>query len=201
MALSQREKILAGASAAVVFVCLNWFAVGPALDTWQETQDKLSQTRQRIKGYEAALAMEPQWQTQLRELRTRLKRSDPGQSGADVITRIEGVGSQLGFNFNQRAPSAPVDRDRYTEKSATFTFQGQWPGLVRFLFALTKQPEIYRVTTLRLRAETRDPNQLAGDMTIVTYYLTGNESNATRKKPVDTSGPERQDKPVNDAEK
>lgn len=201
MALSQREKILAGASAAVVFVCLNWFAVGPALDTWQETQDKLSQTRQRIKGYEAALAMEPQWQTQLRELRVRLKRSDPGQSGADIITRIEGVGSQLGFNFNQRAPSAPVDRDRYTEKSATFTFQGQWPGLVRFLFALTRQPEIYRVTTLRLRAETRDPNQLAGDMTIVTYYLTGNESNATRKKAVDTSVPERQDKPVNDAEK
>ncbi|MCX6897905.1 MAG: type 4a pilus biogenesis protein PilO [Verrucomicrobia bacterium] len=195
MALSQREKILAGASAAVVFVCLNWFAIGPVLDTWRETQDKLSQTKLKIKGCQTTLAMEPQWKAQLGELRTRLQRSDPGQSGADIITRIEGVGSQLGFNFNQRAPAAPVDRDRYTEKSATFTFQGQWPGLVRFLFALTKQPEIYRVTSLRLRAEVKDPTQLAGDMNIVTYYLAVNESGAARKKPVDTPAPERQDKP------
>ena len=195
MALSQREKILGGASAAVVFVCLNWFAIGPALDNWRETEEKLSQTRLRIKGYQTALAMEPQWQAQLRELRTRLQQSDPGHGGVDVIPRIESVGSQLGFNFNQRTPSAPVDRDRYTEKSATFTYQCQWPGLIRFLFTLTKQPEIYRVTSLRLRAESRDPNQLAGDMTIVTYYLTGNEAGAARKKPVDTPAPERQDKP------
>ena len=113
---------------------------------------------------------------------------------ADVIPRIEAVGSQLGFNFNQRTPSAPADRDRYTEKSATFTYQCQWPGLVRFLFALTKQPEIYRVTSLRLRAEAKDPNQLGGDMNVVTYYLTGNEAGA-RKKPVDTSAPVQQDKP------
>lgn len=194
MALSQREKILAGASAAVVFVCLNWFAVGPALDTWRETQEKLAQTRLKIKGYHATVEMESQWQAQLHELRTRLQRSDPGQSGADVIPRIEAVGSQLGFNFNQRTPSSPVDRDRYTEKSATFTYQCQWPGLVRFLFALTKQPEIYRVTALRLRAEAKDPNQLGGDMTVVTYYLTGNEAGA-RKKPVDTPAPVPQDKP------
>jgi hypothetical protein len=30
-------------------------------------------------------------------------------------------------------------------------------------------------------------------MTIVTYYLTGNEAGPTRKKPVDTPAPERQD--------
>jgi Tfp pilus assembly protein PilO len=193
MALSQREKILAGASAAVVFVCLNWFAVGPAMESWRETQEKLSQTRLRIKGYQAALAQEPQWQKQLHDLRERLQKSDPGHGGVDVITRIEGVGSQLGFNFNQRAPSAPVDRDRYTEKAATFTYQCQWPGMIRFLFALTKQPEIYRVMSLRLRAESKDPNQLAGDMTVVTYYLTGNEAGPARKKPVDTPAPERQD--------
>ena len=195
MALSQREKILAGASAAVVFACLNWFAIGPALESWRETQDKLSQTRMKIKSYRSTMEMEAQWQAQLHEMRARLQRSDPGQGGADVITRIEGVGSQLGFAFNQRTPSAPVDRDRYTEKSATFTFQGQWPGVIKFLFALTRQPEIYRVTSLRLRAETKDPTQLAGDMTVITYYLTGSESGAARKKPVDTPAPERQDKP------
>jgi Tfp pilus assembly protein PilO len=195
MALSQREKILAGGAAAVVFACLNWFAVGPALDTWRETQEQLSQARLKIKGCHTTVQMESQWQAQLYELRTRLQRSDPGQSGADVIPRIEAVGSQLGFNFNQRTPSPPVDRDRYTEKSAAFTCQCQWPGLIKFLFALTKQPEIYRVTSLRLRAEAKDPNQLGGDMTIVTYYLTGKESGSARKKAVDAPAPERQDKP------
>jgi hypothetical protein len=195
MALSPRERILAGASAAVVFVCLNWFAVGPALDTWRETEEKLSQTRQRIKVCQAALAQEPQWQSELHKLRTRLQKSDPGHGGVDVIPRIEGVGKQLDFKFSNLAPSAPLERDRYTEKSATFTYQCQWPGMVRFLYALTQQSEIYRVTSLRLRADSKDPNQLAGDMNIVTYYLTGSEAGATRKKPVDTPAPERQDKP------
>ncbi len=197
MALSQREKILAGASSAVAFVCLNWFAIGPALDSWRETQDKISQTGQKIKSCQSAMAMEPQWQAQHHELPARLRQSSPGQTTADIIPRVEEVGSQLGFTFNQRTPSAPVDRERYTEKSATFTFQGQWPGLIKFLYALTKQPEIYRVTTLRLRAESKDPTQLAGDMTVVTYYLGSNESSgAARKNPVDTPAPERQDKTV-----
>ncbi|MCX6906582.1 MAG: GspMb/PilO family protein [Verrucomicrobia bacterium] len=194
MALSQREKILAGASAAVVFVCLNWFAVGPALDTWRETQEKLAQTRLKIKGCRATVGMESQWQAELYGLRTRLQQSDPGESGADVISRIEAVGNQLGFKFPSRASSPPADRDRFTEKSATFSYQCQWPGLVRFLFALTKQTEIYRVTALQMRAEARDPNQLGGNMTVVTYYLTGREAGA-HKKPVDTPVPVPQDKP------
>ena len=196
MALSQREKMLVYASGAVVFVCLNWFAAGPALDTWRETQEKYSQTRMRIKSCQSVMAMEPQWQAQHRELLARLRQSNPGQTASDIMPRVEDLGTQLGFTFNQRAPSAPVERERYTEKSATFTFQGQWPGMIQFLFALTKQTEIYRVTSLRLRAESKDPTQLAGDMTVVTYYLGGNETGAvTRKNPVDTSAPERQDKP------
>lgn len=195
MALSQREKTLVYASGAVLFVCLNWFAAGPALDAWRETHEKYSQTQMRIKGCQSVMAMEPQWQAQHRELLARLRQSSPGQTTGDIIPRVEGIGTQLGFTFNQRAPSAPVDRERYTEKSATFTFQGHWPGLIQFLYALSKQPEIYRVTTLRLRAESKDPTQLAGDMTVVTYYLGGNEAAAARKNPVDTPAPERQDKP------
>jgi Tfp pilus assembly protein PilO len=195
MALSQREKTLVYAVGAVVFVCLNWFAAGPALDTWRETEDKYSQTQMRIKGCQQVMAMEPQWRTQHRELLARLRQSSPGQTTSDIIPRVEELGTQLGFTFNQRAPSAPVERERYTEKSATFTFQGQWPGLVQFLFALTKQQEIYRVTSLRLRAESKDPTQLAGDMTIVTYYLSGNESGAARKTSVEMPAPERLEKP------
>lgn len=188
--------MLVYASGAVVFVCLNWFAAGPALDAWHETQGKFSQARMTIKNYQAAVAMEPQWQAQHRELLARLRLSSPGQTTSDIIPRVEGLGTLLGFTFNQRSPSAPVDRGRYTEKSATFTFQGQWPGIIQFLFALTKQAEIYRVTSLRLRAESKDPTQLAGDMTVVTYYLDVNAtSTAARRGPVDAPAPERQDKP------
>ena len=196
MALSQREKMLVYASGAVGFVCLNWCAAGPVLDAWRETQYRCAQSRMMIKSYQAVMAMEPQWQAQHRELLARLRQSSPGQTTADIIPRVEGLGTQLGFNFNQRAPSAPVPRGRYTEKAATFTFQGQWPGLIQFLFALTRQPEIYRVTSLRLRAESRDTTQLAGDMTVVTYYLGDNQAGSPAgNNPAEAAAAERQDKP------
>lgn len=195
MALSQRERILVGASAAAVFVCLNIAAYFPAREFWETQRTSITESQKRIKTCHDTLKEEARCKAQLRDLRARLQQSDPGHGGVDVITRVESVGSQLGFNFNQRAPSSPAERERFTEKSATFTYQCQWPGIIRFLFALTKQPEVYRVTSLRLRAETKDPNQLAGDMTIVTYYLTGNETGPVRRKPVDTPAPEPQDKP------
>ncbi|MCX7825259.1 MAG: type 4a pilus biogenesis protein PilO [Verrucomicrobiae bacterium] len=161
-----------------VFVCVNYFAAGPLWGKWEEVNRKIVETRGRIAAAQSVVQMEPQWQAQHRELLTRLRQSGSGESAGDIIPRIESVASQLDISFSQRSPSPPVDRDRYMERSANFSYQGQWSNMIKFLFALTKQPEIYRVTALRMRADSRDPNQLSGDMKIVTYYLPGESSSA-----------------------
>jgi len=178
MALSQRERTLAVVTGVTVFVCLNYFAAGPLLDKWDETRRKIEEARGRITASKSVMAMEPQWQAQHRELLARLRQSGSGESAGDIIPRVEAVSGQLEIAFSQRSPSPPVDRDRYMERSANFNYQGQWGNMIKFLFALTKQPEIYRVTALRMRADSKDPNQLSGDMKIVTYYLPA-EASAT----------------------
>jgi hypothetical protein len=191
MALSQRERTLAVVTGAVVFVCLNYFAAGPLLDKWDETSKKIVEADGRIKAEKSVMAMEPQWQVQHRELLARLRQSGGGESAGDVIPRIEAVAGQLEISFSQRSPSPPTDRDRYIERSANFNYQGQWTNMVKFLYALTKQAEIYRVTSIKMRADSRDPNQLSGDMKIVTYYLPGEPSPGptSSPRPATTAGP------------
>jgi hypothetical protein len=198
MALSPREKLLAMVSGVAVFALGNYFAIGPALAKWHDSGDQMLQTKTKIIEAKNVQSREPEWRKEHLELLARLRRSaDAGN--ADLMSRMEGLGGQFAVTFSQRTPSPPVDRQRYIENSAQFTFQSQWPNLVKFLFALTKQNEIYRVTMLRLRAEQKDPNNLAGDMTIVTYYQPAGAAPAVppAQKPAEKPANAAEDKPAN----
>jgi hypothetical protein len=141
---------------------------------------------------------EPELQAEHNKLVARLRKGSAAESGGDVIGRIEQLGKDVGVTFTQRTPSDPVERPRYTEKSAQFTFQASWQGLVKFLFALTKQPEAYRVTTLRMRADSKDPNQLSGEMAIITYFVRGEgaAAGAPKQNSVDKPATAGEDKRV-----
>lgn len=199
MALSPREKVLGTLTIVTVFACANFFAVGPALAKWREAADQMEQAKFKIKEARNLLAREPGWQAEHKELLARLRRSSDAGS-TELISRMEELGGQFGLSFTQRTPSPPVDRQRYVEKTGQFTFQTQWPNFVKFLYALTKQTEIFRVTTMRLRADQKDPNQLAGDMTIVTYYQPAGAAPAkpaaTAQNPVDKPATGKEDKPA-----
>ncbi|MBI5395506.1 MAG: hypothetical protein HZA91_09450 [Verrucomicrobia bacterium] len=173
MKLNSREQILAAGTGLVVFVVINYFLAGPALDSWHEMGEQNLKIKADIAEAKVLIAREPQLQAEYTRGMTRLREAGASQSAGDVIGRIEQLGGQYGVAFTQRTPSDPVERQRYVEKQAQFTFQTQWPSLVRFLFAVSRQPEVYRVVSLRVRADAKDPNNLHGDMAVVNYYVRG----------------------------
>lgn len=182
MKLNPREQMLAAGAGLVMFVVLNYFLAGPAMDKWREMGEQNLKITADIAEAKMLIAREPQLQAEYSRGMTRLRESG-GQSAGDVIGRIEQLGSQHGVTFTQRTPSDPVERQRYVEKQAQFTFQTQWPSLVKFLFALSRQPEVYRIASLRVRADAKDPNNLHGDMAVVNYYT--RSAAPAAQKPVD----------------
>jgi hypothetical protein len=190
MNLKPREQILAGAAGLVVFLVVNYFLAGPVMDKWRELGEQDLKLKADFAEAKLLLAREPQLQAEYNHAMTRLRDGTVGQSAGDVIGRIEQLGSQYGVTFTQRTPSEPLERQRYVERQAQFTLNTQWPSLVKFLFALNRQPEVYRVVNLRVRADTKDPHNLHGDMTVVNYYMRGPASaqraaGAAPQNPVD----------------
>lgn len=172
MKLNPREQMLAAGAGLVVFVVINYFLAGPAMDKWREMGDQNLKINADIAEARMLISREPQVKAEYDRGIARLRES-AGQSAGDVIGRIEQIGGQYGITFTQRTPSDPVERQRYVEKQAQFTLQTQWPSLVKFMFALSRQPEVYRIAHLRVRADAKDPNNLHGDMAVVNYYLRG----------------------------
>jgi Tfp pilus assembly protein PilO len=201
MKLNTREQVLAAGAGLAVFVVINYFLAGPALDKWREMGDQNLKIKADIAEAKMLIAREPQLQADYNRATTRLRESSVGQSAGDVIGRIEQLGGQHGVTFTQRTPSDPVEKQRYVEKQAQFTFNTQWPNLVKFLFALSRQTEVYRVSNLRLRADTKDPTNLRGDMAVVNYYQRTTAPTRTggapaAKNPVDKPVGSGEDKPA-----
>jgi len=193
MKLNPREQTLAVAAGLAVFVVINYLLAGPAMDKWREMGEQSLKLRADIAEAKLLITREPQLRAEYERGITRLRGSG-SQSAGDVIGRIEQLGGQYGVTFTQRTPSDPVERARYVEKQAQFTFQTQWPNLVKFIFALSRQPEVYRIASLRVRADAKDPNTLHGEMAVVNYYMRGSAPAA--QKSVDKPATPGKDNPT-----
>jgi Tfp pilus assembly protein PilO len=172
MQLNKRERTLLVIVIAIIAVSLNYFLVVPLLRDYRALRSDLHRKSLELVGYRDIVEQRgPQWQAELDALRARLGEETGKQdftTSADLLQRVEEIGSRAALNFTSRRTLPVVEKDFFRELSVQCTVEGSLESLVKFLVALQTSSGLISVEQIQIYPPRADnPNNLRSDLQVV----------------------------------
>ncbi|MBV9463197.1 MAG: hypothetical protein JO317_03115 [Verrucomicrobiae bacterium] len=170
--ISGRERKILLIAAAGAFLIFNYLVVWDWIGTALSKQKELGQLRAELQKRRAVVARTSEWEGEIRSLKTRYKLDGPkGEENSEWLPRLENLAKRSGLNVTNRRP-LPEKRTAFgTESGVNYSIEGGQEALVKFLYALQRDPANPQVLLLQITPESPNVDKLRVEATIlVTRY-------------------------------
>jgi hypothetical protein len=168
--LSQRERILSGIVAAVVFLLLNWFVWSKLMGSLDQARTDLAARRDTRKVQEVFIRERALWEKRaqwLKEHQPTLKGPGEASTLLDQIKQVAGKHNVVIENPAIGTSDATPERQAVF---ASYEVKSPWPPLVRFLYDV-QQPESFVVfESITLNVDPADPTAMRGKMKLARWF-------------------------------
>ncbi|MEY2509964.1 MAG: hypothetical protein QOE26_727 [Verrucomicrobiota bacterium] len=168
--LSQRERILSAAVAAVVFLLLNWFVWSKLMESLDQARTDLAARRDTRKVQEVFIRERALWETRaqwLKEHQPTLKGPGEASTLLDQIKQVAGKHNVVIENPAIGTSDATPERQAVF---ASYEVKSPWPPLVKFLYDV-QQPESFVVfESITLNIDPADPTAMRGKMKLARWF-------------------------------
>jgi hypothetical protein len=168
--LSQRERILSAAVAAVVFLLLNWFVWSKLMESLDQARTDLAARRDTRKVQEVFIRERALWEKRaqwLKEHQPTLKGPGEASTLLDQIKQVAGKHNVVIENPAIGTSDATPDRQAVF---ASYEVKSPWPPLVKFLYDV-QQPESFVVfESITLNIDPADPTAMRGKMKLARWF-------------------------------
>jgi hypothetical protein len=168
--LSQRERILSAAVAAVVFLLLNWFVWSKLMESLDQARTDLAARRDTRKVQEVFIRERALWEKRaqwLKEHQPTLKGPGEASTLLDQIKQVAGKHNVVIENPAIGTSDATPERQAVF---ASYEVKSPWPPLVKFLYDV-QQPESFVVfESITLNIDPADPTAMRGKMKLARWF-------------------------------
>jgi hypothetical protein len=164
--ITSREKTFLWATAGVAFVLFNYLVV------WNWVGDAIERHRALAALHaEAGLQTETiahtnEWEQEIKSLKALTK---AGSSADDTewLRRLEEMAKKSGLSLSSQRPIPEKKTAFGAESGVNYSIESNQEALVRFLFALQKDPASPQVSVLQISPENPAQDKLRVDATIL----------------------------------
>lgn len=165
----------------LLFIVINIFWVWPRFSDWSTTQKRISDAREKLARFQAAVDASPKIKKAIAEM----ERSGGGvmlEDQANNFARaVSSQAAQSGVSITGTSKMQTSTNEFFLELIQTFTVQSREEQLVEFLYILGTGDSMIRVRDISLRPDAAH-QQLGGNIKLVASYQ--------KKPPVKSTKPE-----------
>lgn len=167
MKITPREKTFLWAAAATAFLLFNYLVVWDWIGSAVDRQKSLASLRSESFLEKETIARTSEWESEIKSLKTVTK---PGGSGADDtewLRRLEEIGKKSGLSLSSQRPLPERKTAFGTETGVNYSIESSQESLVKFLFALQKDPASPQVSILQIMPDNPAIDKLRVEATIL----------------------------------
>ena len=171
MKLSQREFILGWTTALVMLAGITYWVIQPRLETWREMRHYRQAIFDQIKLAQRLVDQRPQWMERMDQLRASVERHPADRDvTADYLRLLERLASENNLTLIKRNAQKEKAFGDLLEVLIDCTWEGSLDSLVRFIYALEKQPAVMDIEELTVSLVSGQEAKLKGNFIIVCVY-------------------------------
>lgn len=170
MKISAREKNFLWATAVTAFLLFNYLVVWDWIGSAVDRQKFLAGLRSEALLEKETIARTGEWESDIKSLKTLTNANKPGTSGADDtewLRRLEEIGKRSGLSLSSQRPLPEKKTAFGTESGVNYSIESSQESLVKFLFALQKDPASPQVSILQVTPDNPAIDKLRVEATIL----------------------------------
>lgn len=169
--LSQREKVLAGVVAGVIFLFANLLLFSSLRKEATSLAAKVAGQRSELISLREILKDRPLWEQRgewLREKQPKLENAN--QASVTLLEEIKAAAQACEVLLESPELGRLEEREAARAVTVTVLARGPWSGLVKFMHQL-QQPDLFLVfESVNLQIDSRNPSQMQSRLRIARWY-------------------------------
>ena len=169
--LSQREKILGGAVAGILFLFANMLLFSSLRKEAAGLASTVAGQRSELASLREILRERTLWEQRgewLREKQPKLENAN--QASVALLEQIKAAAQACEVLLESPELGRPEDRDAARSVNVTVLTRGPWTGLVKFMNQLQQPGEFLVFESVNLQIDSRNPAQMQGRFRIARWY-------------------------------
>jgi hypothetical protein len=167
MKVSSREKNFLWATAFVAFVLFNYLIVWDWIGSAVERNRSLGQLRSEALLQKETIAHTTEWESEIKSLKDLTQTGGTGADDTEWLRRLEELGKKSGLSLSSQRPIPEKKTAFGSEAGVNFSMEANQESLVKFLFALQKDPASPQVSILQITPDNPSADKLRVDATIM----------------------------------
>ena len=167
MKISSREKKFLWMTVLIAFILFNylvvWNWVGSAIDRHKQLASMHSESILQAE----TIARTGSWEEEIKSLKTLTKSGGSGADDTEWLRRLEEMGKKSGLSLSSQRPLPEKKTSFGTEAGVNYSIESNQEALVKFLFALQKDPASPQVSILQITPDNPSLDKLRVEATIM----------------------------------
>lgn len=167
MKMTSREKTFLWATLLVAFLLFNYLIVWDWIGSSLERQKSLQRLRDEALLQKETIAHTAEWESEIRSLRDLTRAGGSGADDTEWLRRLEELGKKSGLSLSSQRPIPEKKTAFGSETGVNYSIESNQEALVKFLFALQKDPANPQVSILQITPDNPSVDKLRVDATIM----------------------------------
>ena len=167
MKISSREKGFLWATALTGFLIFNYLVVWDWVGSAIDRQKSLAGLRSEAVLEKETIAHTASWEDEIKSLKILTKSGTSDAEDTEWLRRLEEMGKKSGLSLSSQRPLPEKKTAFGTESGVNYSIESTQEALVKFLFALQKDPASPQVSILQITPDNPSLDKLRVETTIL----------------------------------